>query len=161
MSRKPKRTAADVANYFLNWVNKEGESGEVLTNLKLQKLVYYAQGFALAILGRPLFKEPIEAWSLGPAVPALYRKYRNDGVIGATPPPPPQNYTAREWFDEDEIALLIDVFEKYGQFSAWKLRDMTYSEPTWQEVWDGGKGNTEVITHRKLKEYFSTQVQDS
>ena len=159
MSRKPKRTAADVANYFLNWVNKEGESGEVLTNLKLQKLVYYAQGFALAILGRPLFKEPIEAWGDGPAVPALFYEYENDGIIGDTPPPPPENYTASEWFDKDEIKLLTDVFLEFGQYSAWRLRDMAYAEPTWKEAWDSRKGKTEVITHRKLKEYFSTRIQ--
>ena len=47
-------TAEDIAKYFLA---KGMESdGNDLSNLKLQKLLYYAQGFHLALFDRPLFK---------------------------------------------------------------------------------------------------------
>ena len=51
----------DVAQYFLAQMDED--AGDLISNLKLQKLVYYAQGFALALYGRPLFPERIEAWT--------------------------------------------------------------------------------------------------
>src|SRR5260363_307462 len=56
----------DVANYFLTLV--EEEVGDALSNLKIQKLVYYAQGFHLALFSRPLFENAIEAWTHGPVI---------------------------------------------------------------------------------------------
>ena len=75
-------TCFDVADYFLAQCDED--SGDIISNLKLQKLVYYAQGFSLAFFGEALFSEPIEAWMHGPVVPALYRKYSHYGN-GALP----------------------------------------------------------------------------
>ena len=55
----------EVANYFLK-KQEEKNSGERITNLKIQKLCYYAQGFTLAKLGRPLFFDDIEKWTTWP-----------------------------------------------------------------------------------------------
>ena len=63
----------DVAKYFLSL--SDDSSGDYISNLKLQKLLYYAQGFHLAIFNKPLFNEPIEAWAHGPVVGSSYRKY--------------------------------------------------------------------------------------
>ena len=155
-------TAKQVADYFLNYVEKDEESGEALTNLKIQKLAYYAQGFALAVLGRPLFAERIEAWPHGPVVPDLYREYKNGmGIVGNAPVPPPLDFCAADHFNEEEIDLLSEVFQVYGQFSAWKLRDMTHSEPPWIKAWGDGKNPDREITHESLKAYFSTRIKDS
>ncbi len=69
----------DVANYFLSLVNED--QGEGITNMKMQKLVYYAQGFSLAMLNKPLFEEPIEAWQYGPVVPTLYHAFKKYGNV--------------------------------------------------------------------------------
>jgi uncharacterized phage-associated protein len=66
-------TVFDVANYFIVMMRtdcEEGQSDDLMTHLKLQKLVYYAQGFNLAINNEPLFSEPIEAGSMAPSVPS-------------------------------------------------------------------------------------------
>jgi uncharacterized phage-associated protein len=70
-------TCFEVANYFLK--RQEPEVGDLMTNLKLQKLVYYAQGFYLAMMDSPLFNEPIEAWEHGPVCVPLYHEYKNFG----------------------------------------------------------------------------------
>ena len=59
----------DVAQYFL--AKSDEDAGDLMSNLKLQKLVYYAQGFALALFDKPLFSERIEAWIHGPVYPAV------------------------------------------------------------------------------------------
>lgn len=66
--------ARKVAKYFLSKV--EEDIGDGISNLKLQKLVYYAQAYHLAMYGEPLFGERVEAWEHGPVVPELYREYK-------------------------------------------------------------------------------------
>ncbi len=136
--------AKDVARYFL--AIQDDESGELITNLKLQKLCYYAQGFSLAIYGRPLFREDIQAWKYGPVIAELWRDYN---TYGHNPIPPPTDVDYN-LYDKDTKELLNEVYEVYGQFSARKLRDMTHEEPPWKEA-DGG-----VISTDSMKKYFKT-----
>src|SRR5260221_3271487 len=64
----------DVADYFIRLAN---ETGSFISNLKLQKLVYYAQAWHLGIKGAPLFQEDFQAWVHGPVIPELYQKYKS------------------------------------------------------------------------------------
>ena len=72
----PPYAALTVAKWFIAWAEAEGEE---LSNLKLQKLLYYAQGHHLAEAHQPLFAEQIQAWSHGPVVPQVYHEYKNCG----------------------------------------------------------------------------------
>ena len=140
--------AIDVANYFLSLL--DDNAGDAITNLKMQKLVYYAQGFALAILGRPIFVENIEAWMHGPVVPELYQLFRQ---YGNQPLPQPKEDWDLQIFTEEEKNLLNNVYETYGQFSAWRLRDMTHEEKPWRNTPVNG-----IISHHLMKEYFQTLI---
>jgi uncharacterized phage-associated protein len=120
-----------------------------MSNLKLQKLMYYAQGFALALLGKPLFPERLEAWTHGPVVPALYHEYKR---YGAEAIPPPQTLDFAR-YDQETRDLLDEVYAVYGQFAAWKLRNMTHREPPWRDTPEG-----QEITHDALRAYFKRQV---
>ena len=140
----------DVADHFL--VKQDDESGESITNMKLQKLCYYAQGFHLAIYDEPLFSDDIEAWQYGPVVRSLWDKYKSKG---RNPLPVPKNHAP--CVPDDEISEFLDeVYDVYGQYSAWKLRDMTHSEPTWQETTKG----TGVISQKSMRDYFAMLVDD-
>ena len=105
-------SANQIANYFLSLTDEE--VGDVMTNLNLQKLLYYAQGFHLAIHERPLFSEPIEAWMHGPVVPETYHLYSQHGAM---PIPYPEDFEPSA-IDEDTRELLDEVYDVYGQFSA-------------------------------------------
>lgn len=137
----------DVARYFLALVDED--AGDSLSNLKLQKLVYYAQGYHLAFYDTPLFEERIEAWQHGPVVPALYHAFKKfgagpvqmDGEIDLNKYPP----EVRELLDE--------VYSVYGQFSAVRLRNITHLEPPWAGVLNGS-----IISHDSMREYFKTQL---
>jgi uncharacterized phage-associated protein len=143
--------AQDVANYFLMLV--DDEAGDSLSNLKLQKLVCYAQGFQLALTGRTLFEEPIEAWEQGPVVPSLYHRFKQ---YGSGPIPPPAEGIDLDAYPEDVRELLDEVFQVYGQYSAWKLRNMTHAESPWIEA--HSQSPSTVISHDSMKSYFSTLV---
>lgn len=138
-------TVFDVAAYILS--KSDPDEGDGITHLKLQKLLYYVQGFAVAILGRPLFPERMEAWVHGPVVPDLYHKYKSfgnnivDSPIGGDP----------EALSEEERALIDEVYEVYGQYSACKLRSLTHSEKPWQEA----ENKREIeITVEALQAFF-------
>jgi uncharacterized phage-associated protein len=138
----------DVADYFL--ANVEEDSGDSLSNLKLQKLVYFAQGLYLAMQGAPLFHEPIEAWDHGPVIPDLYHAFKYRGYRAIEPP---DHFVADDY--APEVREILDtVLVVYGQFSAWKLRDMTHEQAPWRET----LRNSE-ISHEMLKAFFSAVVE--
>ena len=140
----------DVANYFLSLSNDE-DSGDLISNLKLQKLVYYAQGIHLAVYGEPLFDDPIEAWTHGPVVPSLYFEYREFG----SGPIQASEDAGFESLTPDQQELLDEVWSVYGQFSAWKLRNMTHAEAPWKNATEKSQ---KTITHAALTEYFKEQL---
>ncbi|XEG74007.1 DUF4065 domain-containing protein [Pseudomonas sp. abacavir_1] len=142
-------SSRDVAEYFLLL---EGEGGEI-SNLKLQKLVYYAQGFSLALLGEPLFDEPVEAWMHGPVVPELYRRFSG---FGANPIPPANDFDPTV-LSRDQRRLIEEVFDVYGQYSAWKLRQLTHEEDPWRDNYVEGVLSRE-IPKDEMERYFSENL---
>lgn len=136
----------DVANYFLSLVDHDAEDN--ITNLKLQKLCYYAQGFNLAIKGERLFDSDIEAWQHGPVIPELYHKYKE---MGKTELYPDDNFDINK-IPEDTKDLLNEVYDVYGQFSAWRLRDMTHAEEPWKSTFSM-ESNNNVISDNKMTDF--------
>jgi uncharacterized phage-associated protein len=144
----------DVAKYFLSLADED--AGDLISNLKLQKLVYYAQGFHLALYNTELFSEEIEAWTHGPVVPALYAAYQEYGS-DAIPIPTDVDFRI---YDSQSRELLDEVYQVYGQFSAWKLRNMTRDEQPWRGVYDrDGAGGD--ISKSAMRSFFKTQLIES
>ncbi|MEN8215513.1 MAG: type II toxin-antitoxin system antitoxin SocA domain-containing protein [Pseudomonadota bacterium] len=137
----------DVARYFLAQVDED--AGDLISNLKLQKLVYYAQGINLALSDHPLFPEALEAWIHGPAVPVLFHTYKSYEA-GAIPPPRDMDFSI---YCVQTRELLDEVYTVFGQFSAWKLYKMTHEEPPWKNTPVGHE-----ISFSAMRDYFKTQV---
>ena len=137
----------DVARYFLSLVNEE--VGDSISNLKLQKLVYYAQGFYLALYGKPLFKESIEAWTHGPVIPELYQTYKSSW-LSSYPIPNDIDFSI---YNSSVKELLNEIYMVYGQYSAWKLRDLTHDEPVWKNAF---LNIDKTISHQDMTSYFKT-----
>lgn len=136
----------EVADYLLAQINEE--EGDLISNLKLQKLMYYAQGAHLALHETPLFPERIMAWQHGPVAPELYQRYKAFGA-GALPKPE----VDFSIYDAETRSVLDEVYAVFGQFSAWKLANMTHEEEPWREA---AKTNGE-ISHESLQNFFKTQ----
>ncbi len=138
----------DVANNFL--LLDKLNDGEGISHLKLQKLVYYAQGFYLAIFDIPIFEERIEAWMHGPVSPDLYDTYSAHGsnLLSVD-----EKFNS-DVLNENEKELIDEVYNVYGQFSAWKLRNMTHDESPWQ----AHESEADVIPQDEMKEYFKGQL---
>lgn len=141
-------SATTIAKWFVDWANSEDAE---LSNLKLQKLLYYTQGHHLAMYGRPLFRDKIQAWSHGPVVPDVYHEFKGfrSGTITLDDDDP------FDWDDVDsEITqFLIKVWNTYGGIAAWKLRNMTHAEPPWKDNFAQGEFYT-IIPEEQIQAYF-------
>jgi uncharacterized phage-associated protein len=143
-------TANDVAQFFIMKGLENEEEG--ISNLKLQKLLYYAKGFYLAIFGSNLFPERLEAWTHGPVVPEIYHRYK---LYGSNPINQLE-YNSIEKFTKDQIDFLNEIWSVFGQYSAWKLRDMTHNEKPWTDH----EADASVIKDDELRNYFLTRLRN-
>ena len=144
-----------VANIFLHLAEEQAkqEKGDLMTDLKLQKMLYFAQCWHVVRHEVPLFNSKIEAWDHGPVVPAVYTKYRQFGrdPIHAIP----VDYSA---FTKDELDTIIDVFSYYGRYSASGLREISHRNGSpWKEVYTPDVKHIE-ITIDSMKKYYKLQT---
>lgn len=138
-----------VADFFIVSAHKHGDC---LTNLKLQKLVYYAQAWSLGLRGEEIFDADFQAWVHGPVCPALYARFKeyrwNPITIQPELPKIP-----------DEIeSHLIDVYEAYEQFSGYQLEKMTHAEDPWIIARDGiplDEASNAVIHKEEIRDFYS------
>lgn len=114
--------AIDVANFFITLFENLEDDND-LTNMKINKLLYYSQGHCYERLGRPLFNDSIEAWVNGPVVNGVYQnlKQYDKCVIPSTI----GDFDLTK-FSDDESELLLDIAREYGKYSAGTLRNMTH-----------------------------------
>jgi uncharacterized phage-associated protein len=141
-----------IADFFRARANPE--FGDLLSNLKLQKLCYYAAGIMAAVRQNdddPLFAERIEAWQHGPVVPVEYHRFKEHG---ASDLPHVENHDF-DAIEPKDRAILDDIYNFYGQYSAWKLRNMTHEEQPWVTAFN--RDDKRIYTH-ELREYFSNEV---
>lgn len=144
-------SAATVAKFLLTLVCEV--EGDLMSNLKLQKLLYYTQGFHLAVFGKPLFVEPIEAWKHGPVVPEVYEEYKHHGA-GAIPCPEGVWGEIEGELTNEQRDLISEVYQEYGQYEASALLRMTHAEPPWRQT-----RYLDVISPEQMRAYFETQIE--
>jgi uncharacterized phage-associated protein len=148
VTREPVTTAGAAAAYLCAiYDDRDNE----FTMLKLQKLLYYGQCYALALLRRPLFGEKIKAWGLGPVIPQLRfdMEYEAAQVL---PRPADLDLLA---VDPAVRAVLVRVYAEYGQLTAWALVDRTHAERPWSET-----PRDEEISIELMAEAFSQRLAD-
>lgn len=138
-----------VSNYLLA---ESRERGELLTNLKLQKLLYYAQAWHLALEEHPIFQEDFKAWVHGPVLLSQYHRFKDHSWRPITEDIDTPNNIASDLIDHlDEI---LDVF---GSEPATALELMTHREEPWLEARGDlppDEPSTAIIRKETMKEYY-------
>ena len=141
--------AIDVANFFIETARSSKSIS--MTNLRLNKLLYFAQGWSLARNGKPLFPDEIQAWDLGPVVSDIYHKFSRYGSneIEKTS----GEYSSRV-FSNDELNLLIDVIREYGERNTCELVDLSHQNGSpWKDAYSEMRNTT--ISQDSIRNYFS------
>jgi uncharacterized phage-associated protein len=161
MFAKPPYSALAVANWFI-------ENLPETTPLKLQKLIYFAHGWHLALKGKPLIDDVVQAWDYGPVVQSVYHEFKqfgkspipsfafattvdldNEGDLRIVTPRIPRD-------DGDTQKFLIRVAEVLGKFSGLQLSASTHKEGTpWADTVQSNPGRKYVvIPDERIKAYF-------
>lgn len=153
----------DVARFIVNY---SIDIGRPVSNLKLQKLLYFVQASFIERTGKPCFEEPIVHWRHGPVVESVYQKYKAYGA---------ENITDKEleylafsfdattmtfnasWtkynediFESSHLQLIKSIVQKYKEFSPWEMVDLTHKEKAWINT-----SRNDEITVEMIKRYYS------
>lgn len=145
-------TAQHVANSILDFCNVHGD---LVSNLKLQKLLYYTQAWYLALRKRQLFPEDFQAWVHGPVVPSVYRQFKPYGfgpILRG-----PRSVASGPVFNRH----LADVMATYSRFSAFDLERMTHSERPWQNARGGippDEPSRAVISKADMTQFYGARL---
>jgi uncharacterized phage-associated protein len=148
------REAFASANYIIEKLGKYKIRD--VTNLKLQKLLYFAYGVHLSLYNEKLFTAPIQAWQLGPVIPCVYQEFKDYGKN-------PISLQARavilkddfsgeaeipemdEWSRENQVKSLSIACAAYGQKKAWDLVDITHGEKSaWKKSYNEKKRGVNI-----------------
>lgn len=148
-------SALDVARYVIKYSN---EQGYLVSNLKVQKLLYFIQALFL-IRGGQCFTESIEAWDFGPVVPVVYRAYKQFGSNSI----PTMDYEIvdYDYVDRDAYACIEDqdklvinkVIDKFSNYTATDLVALTHQQTPWIEAYSNGYSSK--IGIEAIRSYFS------
>ncbi len=140
--------ARTVANYMIYIMS---DAFDDLTNMKINKLLYYAQGHYLNKFGKPLFDDKIEAWDHGPVVPAVYRAYKGYGDS----PIKDYDQNSISQITPEEEDILFNVARKYGKYTASTLRNKTHAVGSpWDQVYRPNQSNIEIPLET-IRNYFA------
>lgn len=141
-----------VATNAARWlIHRAAESGDALTNMKLQKLLYYAHGYSLVRRGVGISRVPLQAWEHGPVAPEQYRMF----AAFDSDPIPGSVASGRMPLPRGIEAILEDVWSTYGSLSAAELRRMTHEEAPWRGTYVDGERDIEIDDETML-DYFRT-----
>lgn len=157
--------ALDVAKYL---IAKSDEVGDLITNKKLQKILYYVKAWGLVYFNDGILSEPFEAWVHGPVCPEVYQHYKVNGYK-----PLSVDYNGissseyvkkfqKDHSDEARKVQLIDaVFNKYAVLTSFQLEMLSHNERPWIEA----RGNlsplengSQAINADTMKAYYGARV---
>ncbi len=139
--------ALSVARYIIERCHSKNRS---ISNLKLQKILYFVQAEFLVSRGHPCFAEQIEAWDFGPVVPEVYQKYK---IFGSSNIPVFGRPTNAVVIRNDDQEIINDIVDECARYSASALVDITHHQLPWLDAYVPGYNN--VISQSSIKNYFT------
>lgn len=150
----------EVSRYAIEYSNKKNYG---ISNLKLQKILYFIQAYFLVEASKKCFKEKIEAWNFGPVVPEVYREYKRFG--GTNIPTMTSKLEFYNMWDvkrvpygeitisDEDKKLIDDVIDHFSEYSATDLVKLTHHQAPWKNAYSPYENNE--ITTESIEEYFS------
>lgn len=137
----------DVSRYIITYCN---EKGYPISNLKLQKLLYFVQAYFLVTKNEPCFPDEIEAWPWGPVVRKAYFEFNSYGANNIFLF---FNDSQMNIMPDDHIRI-NDVLLKLANLPAYTLVEITHSQEPWKKVYNQYCNN--IIEKESIKQYFSS-----
>lgn len=111
--------AMDLVGYIILYSEAQGKS---VTNLRLQKLLYFVQKEYLVRFGRSAFDDEICAWQYGPVIPSVYHEF---SYFANTPI---SNANCSVEIDKTLKETIKAVVSKYINTPTWQLVQYTHQK---------------------------------
>ena len=138
-------SANTVAKYVINRCNRLGRT---ISNLKLQKILYFVQAEFLVTQNVPCFPEHIEAWDFGPVIPTVYHRFK---VYGSASIPSIDTDSSIP-FSRTDKKLLDGIIDECSKYSASTLVEITHRQTPWKQAYRPyGSSN---ISNESIKKFF-------
>ena len=147
-------SALDISYKTIGLLKDDSALGSDLTPLKLQKLLFYMQGWYAANHKERLFSDDIYAWDLGPVVEDVYHYFKTFGSRDLLK----QELPEHQIIDGDKTdveADLKDVLKVYGHMSAYELVARTHEEIVWRKNF---KASNKVIPFEEIRKAFESRL---
>lgn len=138
-------TANNVANYILRYYNGKDVW---ISNLKLQKILYFLQAQFMVSRGYPLFSDPIQAVDWGPMIESVYHNYK---IFGAASIPIIHEEKYPYDIDGEDTVLIGEVLDYVEPYSATTLLSFIHNQTPWKKAYYGG---SKYISNHDLMEFF-------
>lgn len=161
-------TGMQVANYVVKYYNdkKENNNFKPLTNLKLQKVLYFIQGWSLAKFNDPIINEPFEKWKYGPVIRSVYREFKSQGADELVSP------MGLAFIENDDVKFktpmleddylekgdeLNDLIDKLLQKPASVLVNETHREAPWNDSKEDIESGISTLEYKdsEIKKVFT------
>lgn len=113
--------AINVAQYIYEEYKKVAQ--ESIDNLKLQKLLYFAQRESIAITGVPMFSDALEGWRYGPVCREVWSSFSPRGVTGGN-----------SHISYEAKYIINNVIQEYGVLESWRLSELSHNEVSWKNA---------------------------
>ena len=137
-------SAKEIGKYI---INKCTIDEEYISNLQLQKILFYIQEYYIKTKKEPIFTDEIQAWQFGPVVPEVYYEYCGYGAM-------PIYNEYKTQIDEEEKRIIDPIIETKRAMKPWQLVEETHKKDgAWDRVYNHGIGNKQVIPVEYIERY--------
>ncbi|MPM52437.1 hypothetical protein SDC9_99196 [bioreactor metagenome] len=136
----------DIAAYIVNY---SIDNKKYISNLKLQKLLYYVQAYFAVQKNIPCFNEDIEHWRHGPVVREVYSEYKsyfNDDIT--------EKRSVAD-IEENDKLLINEVVDSYYKYGPWDMVRKTHKEEPWVNT-----DSDDIIEFSEIKKYYGEHEED-
>ena len=138
-------TILDAAKYFVHLSYSESRAS--LTPLKLQKILYFAQGWSFVWDNVAAFPEEFSAWQYGPVNEEVYEFFKKYGRSEI-----PESEGGSKLTDENVADTLKAIWSEYGKMTAYALVELTHKQMPWREAYEQGC----KISNSSIRAYFQS-----
>lgn len=139
--------ALTIAKWFINKLHPEP--------LKLQKLLYLAQGYSYAFYDRPLFNDELEGWVHGPVVSQIYHMFKNYQYNCID-----LSYEMEE-LDDEATDVLNYVVNKFSKYDSKYLEELSHNQEPWilsRDGLDPDERSDKTILKENIANYFTNEI---
>lgn len=146
--------ATTIANEIVRQCHDKGFD---VSNLKLQKLLFFVQAYSLAEFDCPVFNQKIEAWEFGPVIPDVYQYFK---IYGPNPIPKNHYFSRIDQSEKDNLTdnaktSVSEILKQLGRLDAFELVKISHEVGSpWHQVYNPNISGTE-INNQLIKDYYS------